>query len=74
MTFVERESSEIVSEMPSSSVPVQISRKDLPRVLVIVVFGYVAVSLLALQLTNFFAADDYNDSFSFPFVPLGNIC
>ncbi|RMX64741.1 hypothetical protein DD238_004556 [Peronospora effusa] len=54
--------------MPSCPVPVLISQKDLPRVLAIVVFGLVAVSLLALQLNNFFAADDQNESFSFPFV------
>ncbi|CAI5716375.1 hypothetical protein KXD40_003172 [Peronospora effusa] len=52
--------------MPSCPVPVLISQKDLPRVLAIVVFGLVAVSLLALQLNNFFAADDQNESFSFP--------
>ncbi|CAI5712260.1 unnamed protein product [Peronospora destructor] len=63
-------SSEVVLGMPSSPVPVQISQKDLPRVIAIVVFGFVAVSLLALRLNNFFAADGHNESFSFPKVKM----
>lgn len=56
--------------MPTPPVPVQVSQKDLPRVLVVLVAGYGAVSWLALQLDAYFAEDDQDESFSFPFVHL----
>ncbi|RLN58505.1 hypothetical protein BBJ28_00006917 [Nothophytophthora sp. Chile5] len=49
-------------------VPVLVSQKDLPRVLAIVVVGYVVVAWLALQLDAYFAAEDQDEDFNFPFV------
>ncbi|RLN87376.1 hypothetical protein BBJ28_00001446 [Nothophytophthora sp. Chile5] len=49
-------------------VPVLVSQKDLPRVLAIVIVGYVGVTWLALQLDAYFAAEDQDEDFNFPFV------
>ncbi|GMF21665.1 unnamed protein product [Phytophthora fragariaefolia] len=54
--------------MPTPPVPVQVSQKDLPRVLAILVLGYAAVSWLALWMDDYFAADEQDETFSFPFV------
>ncbi|KAF4030973.1 hypothetical protein GN244_ATG17216 [Phytophthora infestans] len=47
-------------------VPVQVSQKDLPRALAVLVLGYAAVSWLVLQLDGYFAADEQDENFSFP--------
>ncbi|KAL4105857.1 hypothetical protein PRIC1_003913 [Phytophthora ramorum] len=52
--------------MPTPPVPVQVSQKDLPRVLAVLVVGYAVVSWLALQMDDYFAAEDQDDSMNFP--------
>ncbi|KAF4031135.1 hypothetical protein GN244_ATG17007 [Phytophthora infestans] len=51
---------------PMPPVPVQVSQKDLPRALAVLVLGYAAVSWLVLQLDGYFAADEQDENFSFP--------
>lgn len=55
---------------PVPPVPVRVSQKDLPRVLAIVVLGYAIVFWLVLWMDNYFAAEDQDKNFSFPFVHL----
>ncbi|KAL4158228.1 hypothetical protein PRNP1_004007 [Phytophthora ramorum] len=44
----------------------KVSQKDLPRVLAVLVVGYAVVSWLALQMDDYFAAEDQDDSMNFP--------
>ncbi|CEG43884.1 uncharacterized protein PHALS_14170 [Plasmopara halstedii] len=51
--------------LPLPPAPVQVSRKDLPRVLAIMVSGYITALWLMLQTDNYFAANDEIQNFSF---------
>lgn len=53
-------------ERMSTPVPVLVSQKDLPRAIAVVALGYAAVSWLVLQMDDYFASEDQDESFQFP--------
>jgi hypothetical protein len=53
---------------PTPPVPVLVSQKDLPRALAVLVLGYAAVSWLVLRMDDYFAADEQDETMSFPSV------
>ncbi|RLN56081.1 hypothetical protein BBJ29_003043 [Phytophthora kernoviae] len=56
----------LTSIMPLPPVPVLVSQKDLPRAVAFLVLGYAAVAWLVLQMDDYFAADDQDETFNFP--------